>query len=286
MAAEFFVGQKIKCMEKNYWYGAKIKKVEPERVLVQWSNPKWQSSKYDEWIMKAYYKMRIKVLSVDNYFSGNSNEEVSSRMKHINNWTYKELHEWICSLNGVSVRNQKKIVDTICRDKICGRDFNSSIEDMSDIRDGFPDISDNGVKNIYVGLQLLRQKINVESVVDLQASVKSFNPLKEKKLIPKINQLTYTRASVNIKSVKTWDNNDFLRWIKVLQDIGCFEGNDADTMNYIITQNQYSGKDLYNCNTQNFIMKLFKGRIKKTTAKNFKRKFIYRKTNVYKTSTI
>eukprot|EP01084_Bolivina_argentea_P155061 270257_1 len=41
-------------------------------------------------------------------------------------------------------------------DEISGRDFNTSIDDMSDVRHSLPDVSDNGVKNIYIGLQQLR----------------------------------------------------------------------------------------------------------------------------------
>eukprot|EP01084_Bolivina_argentea_P203616 347726_1 len=58
----FVVGQRIDCMDGNNqkWYHATIKKVEPGKVLVAWSNPRWQSSKYDQWIIKAHYDVRIR----------------------------------------------------------------------------------------------------------------------------------------------------------------------------------------------------------------------------------
>eukprot|EP01084_Bolivina_argentea_P265940 450919_1 len=65
--------------------------------------------------------------------------------------------------------------------------------------------------------------------------------------------------SVNIKSVETWDKKDFLQWIKVLKQKEFFKGNKEDeaaTMNHIITQQKYSGKELMHCNTQDSFMKL------------------------------
>eukprot|EP01083_Nonionella_stella_P295348 1003771_1 len=58
----FVVGQRISCMDGNNqkWYYARIKDVKSDKVLVQWSNPKWQSSKYDQWIIKAHYEIRIR----------------------------------------------------------------------------------------------------------------------------------------------------------------------------------------------------------------------------------
>ncbi len=58
----FIVGQKIECMDGNNqkWYYAMIKKVEPDRVLVQWRYKQWQSSIYDQWIIKAHYDVRIR----------------------------------------------------------------------------------------------------------------------------------------------------------------------------------------------------------------------------------
>eukprot|EP01084_Bolivina_argentea_P120036 212805_1 len=66
--------------------------------------------------------------------------------------------------------------------------------------------------------------------------------------------------SVNIKSVETWDKNDFLQWIKTLQQKQFFECKNKDesaTMNHIIRQQKYSGKELKHCNTQDSFMKLF-----------------------------
>eukprot|EP01084_Bolivina_argentea_P295478 508720_1 len=119
----FVVGQKIECMDGNdqKWYCARIKDVKFDKVLVRWSNPKWQNSKYDQYIVKAHYDLRIRPRK-------NQINQVSSltnQMKHIDDWTHDELCQWMCSLNGISSRNQKQIIKSIMTDEISGRDFNT-----------------------------------------------------------------------------------------------------------------------------------------------------------------
>eukprot|EP01084_Bolivina_argentea_P173375 300275_1 len=72
-------------------------------------------------------------------------------------------------------------------------------------------------------------------------------------------------SSVNIKWLEEWDVVDALKWIKLLQDRELIEG--SNTMSTIIRQEQYSGRDLIKCVKQDSLIKLFKGKITKKTAR-------------------
>eukprot|EP01084_Bolivina_argentea_P274395 467697_1 len=58
----FYVGQKIEFMNGNNqkWYFGRIRTVETDRVLVQFSLKKWQDPKYDQWITKQNYEIRLR----------------------------------------------------------------------------------------------------------------------------------------------------------------------------------------------------------------------------------
>eukprot|EP01084_Bolivina_argentea_P295479 508721_1 len=101
---EFQVGQRIECLDGNNqkWYYARIKKVESNRVLVQWSNPRWQSAKYDQWIIKAHYDIRIRTRRSEN--NNNNNDQPAPSYTQVMNedsggqqiagYVYKHIDEW------------------------------------------------------------------------------------------------------------------------------------------------------------------------------------------------
>eukprot|EP01084_Bolivina_argentea_P064173 117077_1 len=75
--------------------------------------------------------------------------------------------------------------------------------------------------------------------------------------------------SVNVKWVEKWNTNDFLQWIKVLQQTGAFEGKRTtqfNIMNKSINSSRLSGHHLANCDTTQSFMKLFQHQINNKTA--------------------
>eukprot|EP01084_Bolivina_argentea_P020705 38494_1 len=77
-------------------------------------------------------------------------------------------------------------------------------------------------------------------------------------------EATLVCGSVNIKSVETWDTNDFRQWIKLGY---YFDAKSKAAMDRIISRQKYSGKELKHCNTQDSFMKLFKHQIETKTAR-------------------
>eukprot|EP01084_Bolivina_argentea_P123534 218914_1 len=61
---QFYVGQEIACknvkLKHPKFFDARIKKVEPHRVLVGWTLSKYTDPKYDQWVQKKYYATRIR----------------------------------------------------------------------------------------------------------------------------------------------------------------------------------------------------------------------------------
>ncbi len=113
--------------------------VEPDRVLVRWSNKRWRSSQYDQWINKIHYDLRIRprkssqrqmIQDENNEYDMidelncdyNANNE-NWKDKQVENWSNKDLKDWIQSLD-IQPIDMKKIIHNINISECTGHDFN------------------------------------------------------------------------------------------------------------------------------------------------------------------
>eukprot|EP01084_Bolivina_argentea_P155063 270262_1 len=91
-------------------------------------------------------------------------------------------------------------------DKISGRDFNTSVEDLSDVRQSFPDVSDNGVEHIYIGL-LYRRIKDQDNQINKNYNEMNKNCKQIKLMHQNDNQVHQNYSQVNNEQIKQTENH-------------------------------------------------------------------------------